>query len=104
MKTTRFNIPYVTRKNIVINVARELKLPSNKAANIIAPVNIIAFLGSEDSLLLLNSLLNGIVLCWANACNIRGAPTILPNAEEKVAANIPIITIGPHNALSTIII
>ena len=47
----------------------------------IIAVNIIALTGSPF-LFLTNMLYKGTVLFSDRACNIRGAPKILPNAEE----------------------
>jgi len=39
----------------------------------------------------------------AKACKMRGAPSILPKAEDSVAPMIPAMTARPHMALSTMI-
>ncbi len=50
-----------------------------------------AFLGSSVLPVPLAKIL-GAILSMAIACNIRGAPKMLPSADDKVAPQIPIIT------------
>ena len=92
------------RKNIVISEASALRSPIIIANSIINPVKIIAFRGSLFEDLAEKNLKKGTVFFSASACKTLGAPTMLPSAEEKVAAKTPAMTIGLHNALSIIAI
>ena len=99
---TRFVIPYVLRKNIVMIGATTLRSPAQMIPNATAAVTRTPTRGSvllprrEPST-------RGTIPSSAIACNVRGAAIMLPNADESVADQTPIRIRGGNRAISFII-
>ena len=87
---------------MVMREARTSRFSVRIDTRIIAPVNIVAFLGSFFAVFAEKNPDIGTVFCSARATSILGAPTRLARAEENVAANMPPTTSEGHMALSTI--
>ena len=80
---------------MVIRVASTSRLPNTIANTITMPVKIMALRGSLVLVRRAKVSDIGTVPCSARAWRIRGEPRMLPKAEEKVAARIPISTRKP---------
>ena len=98
--------PYVTMKNIEMTLATAFTSPSATKKMAIIAVTKVAFRGSPLSLLAAIHVLiflPGNDLSTANACMVRGATKMEPNADENVDAASPngIIT-TPKMAMSDI--
>ncbi len=91
------------RKNIVRSEAMPFKSNSSSVISTRIPVRRMAFLGSPFLLCAASCFLYGIILSWASAMRIRGAPTSVPNADEMVAPMMPAITAQGQRAVFTII-